>query len=128
MLEVTDFLNRSMQFLVRLVFWLFAAVAAVCLLAVALVLVLLGLFRALLTGRRPAPGLVFGQFRSFNAASGMWPRREAADTSADARGSGATNSDTRTDSFLKKPLRRIRPAEPVVDVEVREVRDSSSSS
>ena len=74
-----------------------AAVFAVSVLAVALVVLLLSVLKSLLTGRKPAPAMVFSRFQQFSP-QGMWPgntRQSAA---------GATSAQ-------------------VVDVEAREIRD-----
>jgi hypothetical protein len=59
----------------RIVFWLFAAIALTSLLAVAVVLVVLSLLRALLTGKRPTGSMFFGRFQQFSSKGmqGMWP-------------------------------------------------------
>ena len=66
------------------------------LLAAALVFVALNLLKSLLTGRKPAPAMVFGRFQQFSPQA-MWPGRPAREDAAHAGN--------------------------VVDVEVREVRD-----
>lgn len=89
-------ISRFFRFLLRLVFWLFAAVFAVSLLVASLIVIALGLLKALLTGKKPQTA-AFGRFQKFSADA-IWPR-------AGAPGRTAT-----------------READ-VVDVEVREVRD-----
>jgi hypothetical protein len=68
-------MTRLFQLVMRLVFWLFAAIALSSLLAVALVLVVLSLLRALITGKRPTGPMVFGRFQQFSSKGmqGMWP-------------------------------------------------------
>jgi len=72
---LSAFMTRLIQLAVRLVFWVFAAVALASLLAVAVVLVLLSLLRALLTGKRPTGPMVFGRFQQFSSKGmqGIWP-------------------------------------------------------
>lgn len=64
-------MTRLFQLVMRIVFWLFAAIALSSLLAVALVLVVLSLLRALITGKRPTGPMVFGRFQQFSS-KGMW--------------------------------------------------------
>ncbi|MEO7399522.1 MAG: hypothetical protein ABIV07_01945 [Polaromonas sp.] len=85
------------RFILKLALGLFAAIFALSLLAAALVVVALSLVKALLTGRKPAPAMVFGRFQKFSP-EGMWPVRPG-------RNDSAPN------------------AAAVVDVEAREVRD-----
>jgi hypothetical protein len=91
-------ISKILRFFLKLVLGLFAAVFAISLLAAALIVVLLSLLKSLITGRKPAPAMVFGRFQRFSP-QGMWP---------DGAGHDATNSQRNAD---------------VVDVEVREVRD-----
>ena len=65
-------MTRLFQLVMRIVFWLFAAIALASLLAVAVVLVVLSLLRALVTGKRPTGPMVFGRFQQFSGKS-MWP-------------------------------------------------------
>lgn len=90
-----SFISRVLRFALRLALWLFAAVFAVSLLFAALVLLVLGLLKSLITGQKPKP-MVFGRFQRFSPQT-MWP-------GAATRGPAAP-----------------REAE-VVDVEVREIR------
>lgn len=91
-----SFLSSFLRFSLRLVLWVFAAVFALSLLAAALVVMTLGLLKALITGQKPQP-VVFGRFQKFSPDA-FWPRAEAPGSAA-ARDAG------------------------VVDVEVREIRD-----
>ncbi len=90
------FIRSLVRFVFKLVLGVFAAIFAVSLLAAALVVVLLSLLKALITGRKPAPAVVFGKFQRYSP-QGMWPGGRA-DAEATARGE-------------------------VVDVEVREVQE-----
>ncbi len=67
-------MTRLIQLVIRLVLWLFAAVALVSLLAAATVLLVLGLLRALITGKRPTGSVVFQRFQQFSSKGmqGMW--------------------------------------------------------
>ncbi|WP_411884851.1 hypothetical protein [Polaromonas sp. YR568] len=91
-------ISKILRFFLKLVLGLFAAVFAVSLLAAALVVVLLSLLKSLVTGRKPAPAMVFGRFQRYSP-QGMWP--------------GSAGRDS---------VNTPRTAD-VVDVEVREVRD-----
>ena len=86
------------RFILKVTLALFAAIFAVSLLLAALVVVVFSLIKALLTGRKPAPAMVFGRFQKFSP-EGMWPGRPARKDATP--GTGA-----------------------VVDVEAREVRDN----
>ncbi|MBA4329529.1 MAG: hypothetical protein C0428_14965 [Polaromonas sp.] len=91
-----SFISSFLRFTLRLVLWVFAAIFALSLLAAALVVMTLGLLKALITGKKPQP-MVFGRFQKFSPDA-FWPR-------AETRGSApARDAD-------------------VVDVEVREIRD-----
>ena len=70
-----SFITRLLQLVMRLVFGLFAAIALASLLTAALVLVVLSLLRALITGKRPTGPMVFGRFQQFSSKGmqGMWP-------------------------------------------------------
>lgn len=92
------FISGLFRFVLKLVLGAFALVFAVSLLLAALVVLALSLLKSLITGRKPAPAMVFGRFQKF-APQGMWPG-----------GPGAAPQDTRGRGDI-------------VDVEVREVRD-----
>lgn len=89
-------IRRILRFVLRIAFGVMAAIFAISLLAAALIVVLISVLKSLVTGRKPAPSVVFGNFQRFSP-QGMWP--------------GATSRpDARNDAD-------------VVDVEVREVRE-----
>lgn len=81
--------------MLKLVLAVFAAILAVSLLAAALIVVLVSVVKSLLTGRKPAPAVVFGRFQRYSP-QGMWPGAGPAASKAEGE---------------------------VVDVEVREVRE-----
>lgn len=85
------------RFILKLALAVFAALFALSLLAAAVVVVVLSLVKALVTGRKPASAVVFGRFQKFSP-DGMWPQRPARNNDSPQAGS-------------------------VVDVEAREVRD-----
>ena len=91
-----SFISRVLRFALRLILWVCAAVFAISLLAASLVLIALGLLKALITGKKPQP-MVFGRFQKVSPGA-FWP-------GAGARGAAP-----------------VREAD-VVDVEVREIRD-----
>jgi hypothetical protein len=91
-----SFISSFLRFTLRLVLWLFAAVFAVSLLAAAVLVMSLGLLKALITGKKPQP-VVFGRFQKFSPDA-FWPRP------------GAPGSSTARETD-------------VVDVEVREIRE-----
>jgi hypothetical protein len=88
--------SQIFRFILKLVLGLFAAVFAVSLLVAALIVFALSLLRSLITGRKPAPAMVFGRFQQFSQ-QGMW------------QGRAATQASPKADSGQ------------VVDVEVREI-------
>lgn len=91
-----SFISRVLRFALRLVFWIFATILALSLLAAGLVVLALGLLKALITGKKPQP-MVFGRFQKFSPDA-FWP--------------GSTGRSA-------APAREAD----VVDVEVREIRE-----
>ena len=89
---MSDFLAWLLRFVLKLVLGVMALIFAISLLLVALLVVVFTLFKALLTGKRPASAVVFKRFRQYSAKD-VWRR-----TSSTARSSSA-----------------------VVDVEVRDI-------
>ena len=70
--SLDNILSQIVRFALKLVLGLFAAIFAVSLLVAALVVVALSLLKSLVTGRKPAPAMVFGRFQQFSP-QGMWP-------------------------------------------------------
>ncbi len=95
-----SFVGQFLRFVLKLVLLAFGLVFAVSLIAAAVLVVVLNLFKALLTGRKPAPAMVFGRFQRFSP-QGMWP--------GTAKREGA---------------KKATSAGEVVDVEVREISDA----
>ena len=95
---MSRFFSRVLRFILRITLGVFAAVFAISLLVAALIVVALSLLKSLVTGRKPAPAVVFGRFQRYSP-QGMWPGGPAQGNAANPRASD------------------------VVDVEVREVRD-----
>ncbi len=91
-----SFISSFLRFILRLVLWVFAGIFALSLLAAALVVMTLGLLKALITGKKPQP-MVFGRFQKF-PPDAFWQR------AGTPGGTAARETD-------------------VVDVEVREIRD-----
>ncbi|MGH8831374.1 MAG: hypothetical protein ACREXV_09790 [Polaromonas sp.] len=89
--------SQILRFILKLALGLFAAIFAVSLLVAALIVVALSLLKSLITGRKPAPAMVFSRFQRFSP-QGMWPGGPAREGSVSPS------------------------AGEVVDVEVREVR------
>ena len=94
----------------RLTLGVFAAVAVLSLLALGLVMLLLALLRALVTGQRPAAVTAFTRFRQFSGQQ-MAGRWGGAHNPAD----GPETSQFRTGGH------RSPASADVVDVEVREI-------
>jgi hypothetical protein len=100
---ITDFVARIVSMALRLVFGLAAAVFALSLLFAGLLAVVFMVLRALLTGRKPAPVMVWQRYREASrASSARWTDR-------------AMPSDTRAQKGA-----RVVPAD-VVDVVPRDI-------
>ena len=109
------FFNRLIQVLMRLALGIFAAVALLSLLALGLVMLLLALLRALVTGKKPAAVTAFSRFRQLSGhqMSGRWrsnAHENSEPTSANARAQPAA-----------LPARSRLGRDDVVDVEVRDI-------
>jgi len=91
-----NLMGGLIRFLIKLVLAAFGLLIAVSLLLVALIVVVLSVLKAVITGKKPSPVAVFGKFQKF-APGTMWP----------------VNT-------------RSEPKGDVVDVEVREVKDPSN--
>ncbi len=95
---MTDFINGFFRFILKLVLAAFGLVFVVSLLAAALVVVVLSLLKALVTGKKPAVLTTFNRFQQYSP-KGMWP--------------GAAGRDSHNG---------VAKTGDVVDVEVREIR------
>ena len=78
-----SFISRLIRLWLRLLFWAFAAVGLLSLLAISLVLLLLALLRGWITGKPTAAGMAFNRFNQFRRFSsqdlgGRWPGTETA--------------------------------------------------
>ena len=90
-----NFISGLIRFIIKLVLAAFGLVFAISLLLVALVAVVFSLLKSLITWQKPAPFVVYSQFKQFRqGARGGWP-------------------------FAEKPMTQSD----VVDVEVREVKE-----
>lgn len=109
------FFNRLIQVLMRLALGIFAAVALLSLLALGLVMLLLALLRALVTGQKPAAVTAFSRFRQFSSQqmSGRWRSAEPDNTDPAGMNPRARQA--------APPARGRLGSDEVVDVEVREI-------
>ncbi len=89
-----NFIGGLFRFIIKLVLTVFGLLLALGLLLLALMVVVLSFLKALATGKKPAPVAVFGKFQTFRSGN-LW--------------SGNT---------------RAAPQADVVDVEVREVKET----
>ena len=87
-----NFISQLVRFAIKLILTVLGLVFAISLLMAALIVVLLSLLQSVITGKKPAPVVVFSKFQKF-ASGGIWPGAGKAQNTAE-----------------------------VVDVEVREVR------
>ena len=69
---MTDFINGFFRFILKLVLAVFGLVLVVSLLAAALVVVVFGLLKAVVTGKKPAVLTTFNRFQQYSP-KGMWP-------------------------------------------------------
>lgn len=90
-----NLIGGLIRFFIKLVLGAFGLVFVISLLLLALIVVVLSVLKAVVTGKRPAPAAVFGRFQKF-APGNKWP--------------GATRPEPKAD---------------VVDVEVREITESA---
>jgi ornithine cyclodeaminase/alanine dehydrogenase-like protein (mu-crystallin family) len=94
MLLISDFIGRVVSLALRLVFGLAAAVFAVSLLFAGLVAVAFMLLRALLTGRKPAPVMVWQRYREASrASSARWTARATPSDTPAQKGARAVPAD-----------------------------------
>ena len=101
--------------LMRLALGIFAAVALLSLLALGLVMLLLALLRAVVTGQKPAAVTAFSRFRQFSGQqmAGRW-RSDAPESSE------STSANARAQPAAL-PARSRLGRDDVVDVEVRDI-------
>ena len=91
---ISDFIGGLVSLALRLVFGLAAAVFALSLLFAGLLAVVFMLLRALLTGRKPAPIMVWQRYRDASrASSARWTGRAASAANPAAKGVRAVPAD-----------------------------------
>lgn len=76
-LFVFEFAGWLFRLVLKLVLGATALIFIVCLLFAALVTVIFVVLKALLTGKKPRPGIVFGRFRQYSPQD-IWRRQSAA--------------------------------------------------
>ena len=91
-------LSQIVRFVLKLLLLASGLIFVVSLLAVALIVMILSVLKSLMTGKKPAPAMVFSRFQKFSP-TGMWP--------------------VATNHMDKKTANSAE----VVDVEVREVKN-----
>ena len=67
-----NFISQLVRFVIKLILTVFGLMFAISLLLAALIVVLVSLLKSLVTGKKPAPVMVFSRFQKF-APGGMWP-------------------------------------------------------
>ena len=77
-----NFISRLVRFVIKLILVAFGSVFAISLLLAALIVVVLSLLKSLVTGKKPAPVMVFSRFQKFSP-SGMWPSAAKAQNTVD---------------------------------------------
>ena len=77
-----NFISQLARFAVKLILTVLGLVFAISLLMAALIVVLLSLLKSVLTGKKPAPVVVFSKFQKF-APCGMWPGYAKAQNTGD---------------------------------------------
>ena len=66
------FIGRLVRFIIKLVLVVFGLVFTVSLLLAAIVVLVVSLLKSLITGKKPAPVMMFSKFQKFTPGS-MWP-------------------------------------------------------
>lgn len=117
---VSDLLAWLLRFVLKLVLGVMALVFAVSLLLVALLVVAFALVKALLTGKKPAPAMVFRRFRQ-HSAQDVWRRTPSAAQSSravvDVEVRDITPGTTPADSNDPATMRSPRIADDISDVQ-----------
>lgn len=67
-----NFISQLVRFTIKLILTVLGLVFAISLLVAALVVVLLSLLKSVVTGKKPAPLVVFRKFQKL-APGGIWP-------------------------------------------------------
>ena len=74
--------SQLVRFAIKLILTVLGLVFAISLLMAALIVVLLSLLKSVLTGKKPAPVVMFSKFQKF-APGGMWPGSAKAQNTGD---------------------------------------------
>jgi hypothetical protein len=77
-----NFISQLVRFAVKLILTVLGLVFAISLLMAALIVVLLSLLKSVLTGKKPAPVVMFSKFQKF-APGGRWPGAAKAQNAGD---------------------------------------------
>ena len=118
---MAEFLRSLLRVVLKLVVGLMALVFAVSLICVGLLVVTFTVLKALLTGKKPVPAMVFGRFRQ-HSPKDIWRRKTAAapavgDVSdvVDVEVKDITSDTHPTDTTTPVAARRQFPGDRVVD-------------
>ena len=110
--ELTDFLGRVLRGLIKLTLVLAAGVFVVSFLLAAVVVVVLVSLWSLITGRKPAPVVMFSRMRERSQrytqgmSQGVWPGREPAGEVVDVDATEVSEGAAR--HAPEQPLERLR--------------------
>jgi hypothetical protein len=77
-----NLISWVVRFVIKLILTVFGLVFAASLLLAALIFVLLSLVKAVITGKKPEPLMVFGRFQKF-APGDLWPGAGKAQNTSD---------------------------------------------
>lgn len=106
--DLTDFVGRVLRGLIKLTLVLAAGVFVFSFLLAAIVVVVLVSLWSLITGRKPAPVVMFGRMRerSQRYTQGVWPGREPAGEVVDVDATEV--SEGSAGHAPEQPLQRMR--------------------
>ncbi len=120
-----DLIGQVAALLLRLMFTLVAAAFALGVLLIGLVVVLFMLLRALLTGRKPMPFMVWQRYREASRASrARWTNRARSPWAQPAADDDVTDVDASPVHPSTQPARpRLAPADTneITDVQARDI-------
>lgn len=120
---VSEFLGSILRFILKFILGVMAIVFAVSLLVVALLAVAFTLLKALLTGKKPTPAVVFSRFRQYSSKD-LWRRSASATRSpgtvVDVEVREVTTAMPPTDSVKPTTTRNVQVAGNVSDVQPKE--------
>jgi hypothetical protein len=77
-----NLIGQLLRFVIKLILTVFGLVFAISLLMAALIVVVLSLLKSVVTGKKPAPVVVFRKFQKF-APGAMWPGAAKAQNASD---------------------------------------------